>query len=739
MGDLRVGPEAQWIGLPNGGRIELHTRRALRQIVAAIVKRHRLEPARRLTADELIEEGWPGERIQPEAASARLRVAISTLRKLGLKEYLWTTGRGYGFHPEVSLTFVGGGPNRTKSRGPTPFLDRFVGREGLLDAIDRAFEAGCRMVTLLGMGGVGKTRLAVEYALSRAGTHGEVAIVELGDCQDESDVLIAVSRSLGLSLEQSPSTDSAAAQIGQLLAHRGDVLFVVDSAEGAIDVAVPLISGWLREAAGCRVLATSRERLKVPTERAIPVSPLDPSEGLTLFKSRVDENAPVPLNWESSLDAAAELVARLEGIPLALELAAARARTMSIPQIRDRLNARLDMRTGDRTASPKAETLRACIAWSWERLTDFEKSVLSACSVFRGGFSLDGGEAVASTSDSEAIRPIDEALQSVVDQSMLLVTRSASSDAPRFRMYDTIRAYVQDMATCDVGVARERHAQYYGALGSQLVADLPTRSDALQELHLEAENLRTALRWSRQKHPDLTVRVAMALHGLYRREGLVEAHGAVLDVAEAAAESIADDQPRAEVAYARGMFLSARRRWIEAEIILRAATDLDSNAQLSGLIAAALAKTVWRQGRFEEAAGSLDDVLTRPSAADADYLRAELLLARAICAIEWGRFDEADEFLQEATGICGESTPLQRRILATLGVMRANQGRHDDAIPLYERAAVAAEESGDIAAHARILGNLGNAHLRLRGWVEAERAYARSPSRITPRTPAVSF
>ncbi|CUW31341.1 ATP-binding protein [Streptomyces reticuli] len=309
-------------------------------------------------------------------------------------------------------------------------LTRFVGREAELSRIDRAL-ADSRLVTLTGPGGVGKTRLALEAARTRAGTPPDVCLVELAPLADGARIPYAVLAALGVRDGfRSPATDA----LDRLLAVLADreVLVVLDNCEHLVDAAARTVALLLGACPGVRVLATSRESLGITGELLVPVPPLPEEPAVRLLRDRAravrpdfDDHARVP-----------EICRALDGLPLAIELAAARLRTLSVEELADRLHDRFRvLARGDRAKAPRHRTLRAVVEWSWELLDAEERDLASRLTVFAGGATLDAVAAVCGVPYPE------DPLASLVEKSFLEV-----SDG-RYRMLETIRTFAAESLT----------------------------------------------------------------------------------------------------------------------------------------------------------------------------------------------------------------------------------------------------------------------------------------------------
>ncbi|MFJ4525127.1 ATP-binding protein [Streptomyces sp. NPDC088810] len=381
-------------------------------------------------------------------------------------------------------------------------LTRFVGREAELARIDRAL-AGSRLVTLTGPGGVGKTRLALEAARARTGAG--VCLVELAPLADGARIPYAVLAALGVRDGfRSPATDA----LDRLLAALADreVLLVLDNCEHLVEAAARTAALLLGACPGVRVLATSRESLGITGEVLVPVPPLpeEPAVRLLLDRARAvrpdfDGHARVP-----------EICRALDGLPLAIELAAARLRTLSVDELAGRLHDRFRVLTrGDRAKAPRHRTLRAVVEWSWELLDAGERDLASRLTVFAGGATLDAVAAVCGVPYPE------DPLASLVEKSFLEI-----SDG-RYRMLETIRAFAAEALTSPREL-RAAHAAYFLRLAEEAEPLLRGGDQLpwLERLAAEQENLDAALRYLTETAPGDALRLTAALTWFRRLRGL---------------------------------------------------------------------------------------------------------------------------------------------------------------------------------------------------------------------------
>ncbi len=380
-----------------------------------------------------------------------------------------------------------------------PRLTSFVGREPELDAI-RSTLHRARLVTLTGPGGSGKTRLAEEAAAGLP----QAWLVELAPLDRPEAVPGAVVSALGLretvllASDLAVPQDDPVALLVEYCAPRSELL-ILDNCEHVIGAAAALAETLLTRCPGLTILATSREPLGVPGEQVRPVEPLLPDQAHRLFRERaaaVRPDAAAALR-ERDEQAVAEICRRLDGLPLAIELAAARLRLLTPRQIADRLDDRFRLLTsGSRTVLPRQQTLRAVVDWSWDLLDAPERTLLRELSVFAGGWDLDAAEAVCTG-------PVADLVGALVDKSLVVAAPAPpgpdGTEGMRFRMLETIHEYATERAA-EVPHARvaaeRRHRAWVRALTERADSKLRTAEQLpwIARLETELDNIRAATR-----------------------------------------------------------------------------------------------------------------------------------------------------------------------------------------------------------------------------------------------------
>ncbi|MCB5181079.1 AfsR/SARP family transcriptional regulator [Streptomyces antimicrobicus] len=559
--DARRGRLTAAVALGRAGRV-------LPELTALCAERPLDEPLQALRIRALRDTGRPAEALAAyDAVRRRLGDRLGTdpgpeLRELHA-ELLRAGAQAGPRHPAAAAAAVpepATAPAQVQAAAPEPAaaaapeppaapagnlrarLTSFVGREDDIRVIGGDL-ARARLVTLLGPGGAGKTRLSQEaaeaHARAGAGWPDGVWFVELAPVEDPEDVPQAALAAVGArdtklrgaaSEELRVLADLAADTdpLHRLVEHCGRrrMLVVLDNCEHLVAAAARLAEELLARCPGVQVLATSREPLGVPGEFLRPVEPLPPEPAVRLFADRGAAARP-GFRVDEDLTAVREICRRLDGLPLAIELAAARLRLLSPRQIADRLDDRFRLLTsGSRTVLPRQQTLRAVVDWSWDLLDEGERTVLRRLSVFAGGCSLAAAEAVCADARLDAL-DVDALLGSLVDKSLVVATPgdgpdgdgpgdggpgdggpchdgpcrdgAGGEDGMRFRLLETVAEYAAARLTeagDDKEATERRHLTYYRELARTSEPQLRGRHQraADRRLSAEYENLRTALR-----------------------------------------------------------------------------------------------------------------------------------------------------------------------------------------------------------------------------------------------------
>jgi predicted ATPase/DNA-binding CsgD family transcriptional regulator len=453
-----------------------------------------------------------GRRTYEADFNSPYRYALAHVISLGLsalRRYRWNCRSGtyrrlrrLAGPSTVLLTMAR--PMRRSGNLPTEATS-FIGRRSELAELRKKLTAA-RLVSLVGPGGVGKTRLAIRAATDLArGFRDGAWLVELADVRDSALVSNAVLGALDL------RNQTATAPHALLLAYLWDkeLLLVVDNCEHLLEAAALLVTEIVRAAPGVRVIATSREPLSVTDEHVLPIPPLDlppvhaaesldqvrQNEAVSLFTDRAAAASGTFELTASNQAAVVDLCRRLDGLPLAIELAAVRTRVLAVEQIRDRLTDRFALLTGgSRAALPRHQTLRTTIDWSHDLLDAGERRLLRQLCVFAGKFTLEAIDSLCPAEDSAPANPLDM-LSSLVDKS--LVIKEDVKSRARYRLHETMRDYarVRLREAGEEEVAELRCTAYYVARCGALAAEARYRlPEWLEWMDLEIDNVREVLR-----------------------------------------------------------------------------------------------------------------------------------------------------------------------------------------------------------------------------------------------------
>ncbi len=504
-------------------------------------------------------------------------------------------------------------------------LTSFVGRERQLEEAKRLL-ASSPLLTLTGPGGVGKTRIALQLAGELLGELPDGAwLVDFGVLSDPDFLAPAVASALGLA--EQPGRPLLATIHDHLRSM--ELLLVLDNCEHVVAAAAELADSLLRGASSVRIVATSREALGISGEalfpvpslalpeqdRSLPLEQLTAFEAIRLFADRASAVLPSFELTASSAAAVAQICRRLDGIPLALELAAARVRSLSVEQIAARLDDRFRLLAGgSRAAVPRHQALRATVDWSFELLSDPERATWRRLSVFAGGFSLEAAEAICSGETVDEADVLD-LLSRLVEKS-LVVSESMPGEA-RFRLLETIRQYAREklMDSAEAGDALRRHRDWYLSVVTRIEPQFfgPRQGSGLAELDREHDNVRAALEWSADEPGEAAagLRLAAALWRFWEIRGHVEEGLAWLErmLAASSGESLTARSSALTgagvLAFMQGDYDAAFAFHEESLVLHRQV----GNPQSQAYAANNLANAAVQQGDYERARGLSEESL----------------------------------------------------------------------------------------------------------------------------------
>ncbi len=569
-------------------------------------------------------------------------------------------------------------------------VSAFIGREAELAEVRRLVSTS-RLVTLTGTGGAGKTRLALQVAAGLLDGSGDgVWFADLAPLQDPDLVAVTVANVLGIRQEPGrPVLHTLAEAIGQ-----GHLLVLLDNCEHVIGACAKLADALLRGCPDITLLATSREPLGIDGERVHRVpsmgTPADGddvnaiviTEAVRLFIDRAAQHG-VSLAWdEPTARVAGRICRRLDGIPLAIELAAARLRVMPAAELDARLDQRFSLLTGgSRTALPRQQTLRALVDWSWDLLNAAERQLLARLSVFAGGFDLAAAEAVTCGPDLPPEEVVGH-LGALVDKSLVQFEGTGAGPV-RYRLLETVRQYaagqLQALGPEAADAARIAHRDHYLALAEAAAPQLVAHDQAqwLDRLDLELGNLRVAIAFSlTQANPAPGLRLAASLRRFWKVRGhateAVDALRALLELPAALGASL----PRAQA--------------------LACAAHLLEQA-----------------GSYAAAEAYCDEALAIARDADDEYLIADLLEILGYVLLRQGQHGAGLPLIEEALDLARrlQDPHLTGRLVSTQSYARDLAGDHAGAARDLAESLRLFRQAGDQVQVGTELGNLGNTEL----------------------------
>ena len=565
-------------------------------------------------------------------------------------------------------------------------VSSFIGREAELAAV-RALVGGSRLVTLTGAGGAGKTRLGLQVAAGLLDEAGDgVWFADLAPLADPDLVAVTVADVLGIRQEPGrPVLDTLVAVVGAR-----HLLVLLDNCEHVIGACAKVADALLRGCPNLALLATSREPLGIDGERVYRVPPMrTPSDGddagairaseaVQLLEDRAAAQG-VPLAWdEPAAGVAGRICRRLDGIPLAIELAAARLRGMPAAELEARLDERFAILTGgSRAALPRQQTLRAMVDWSWELLNPAEQAVLARLSVFAGGFGLAVAEAVAAGEDVPAGEILGH-LGALVDKSLVQFDHAGSGPG-RYRLLETVRHYaagqLDALGPAAAGAARIAHRDYYAALAEAAAPQLVAGDQAawMGRLDAELDNLRAAIAFSlTQADPAPGLRLAASLRAFWLARGHAAEGVGVLQALLEAPAAQAATLPRA-------------------------------------LALAAAARLLQHTGGYSIAEDFCEEAQAIARALGDEHLVADLLALRGLVLVRQGHRDAALPLIEQGLDLARRlgQVHLTARLLSARAYAMYAEGDHAGAARETAEALRLFRQAGDRLRVGALLGNLG--------------------------------
>ena len=563
-------------------------------------------------------------------------------------------------------------------------LTSFVGRDSELAAVAKAL-AQARVVTLTGVGGVGKTRLALQTAAELLPNFPDGAwLCELASVGDPGGVGAAMAAVFGVKI--SPVRSPTETLVEVLGSKR--LLLVVDNCEHLLDAVAKLIRELARQCPGLAILATSREGLAIDGERIVPIPSLAPpspdaevsivgqSDAVRLFVDRAAATKAGFALTQENAGSVAEICRRLDGIPLALELAAARVVAISPSELARRLNQRFELLAGGRRGAVKRhQTLRAAIDWSYALLSKHEQRMLGRLSVFAGGWTLEAAEAVT-IGDGIGLNRVLDYLTSLVRQSLVIADDLGAGET-RFRLLETIREYAEERLQQQGEVAdiRSRHAQYFAGWTEAASHGLrsPDEASWIRRVAQAQGNLKVALAWAIESD-DADVALHLLAPAKLMPMNDLPVTSALGSMAEAVLElSGAPDLPR----FVDGLLVAADHAWSRGDL-----------------------------ARADHLCDQAEDAGRRLGTPPDGYIFGQ----RGVTALSAGRINDAKNMLAKALAITranGDAIEVAE-VLSMLASLRARDGDVSSAVADADDGLIVARHSGNPSAIADCAYRLGS-------------------------------
>lgn len=582
--------------------------------------------------------------------------------------------------------------------------DSFVGRSAAMQEIADLFLRGARLVSVVGMGGIGKTRLATRFAKSWLGEFpGGAWFCDLSQATTKDGILFAVSQGLDVPLGKSdPPT-----QLADAIRGRGRCLIVLDNFEQVVGHAQGTVTQWLERTPEARFLVTTRERMGVPGEHVLWLDVLGDDEAATLFVQRANEVWPLASAVTDQGAAIGKLVHLLDGLPLAIELAAARLGVFSPQALLARIGKRFELLASREGRLGRQATLRAAFDWSWDLLAPQERYVLAQTSVFAGGFSLDSAEEILNADYGNEPAEIVDIVQSLIDKSFI---RRASME--RLYLLESVREYAAEkldrwtepLEAGPIGVraaAERRHCEHFARL-----ALARTSEDAVH-----AENIAVACRRAIAiADSELAARACanawsiLSFRGPYRVAlDLIESALAMPSLSTRTAITLLNMHGRCllvsgNTSLARTQLNAARDLAAREESLKDEVDALTCLAELNAV-----------EGRMEDAKSQYERAIHLASGLENETYRFAALNGLGVYFNRSGRFAEARAMFQRAFDSAEASNDRRWQLVAlsNLGPVAANLGDRAEAKTCYDGAIAFARDLGDSVAEGNLLCNSG--------------------------------
>jgi non-specific serine/threonine protein kinase len=664
--------------------------------------------------EELLALVWPNVVVEEN----NLEVQVSALRKvLGSGAIATIPRRGYRF----TLEETGAGTVAFVRNGnlPSP-ITSFVGRERQLAEVTTLLSRS-RIVTLTGVGGIGKTRLSLQVAAAVRNQYRDgVWLVELASIRDGSLVPKTVAQALGVREEGGKTLTRTLCNHFE----NRHVLVVLDNCEHLLEACAQLTSAILGATAGTVIIATSREALRIGGEQVYPLAPMELPDGtastaaayqnetVQLFVERARRQRPAFELTAERTAAVIRLCAHLDGIPLAVELAAARMSSLSVEELCARIDDRFRLLTqGMRSSLPRQQTLRATLDWSHDLLDEKERTLFRRLAVFSGGWFIEAAEAVCAAAPLEKVDILGIVI-ALADKSLVLAEDDTAGT--RYRMLETVREYSKHrlMEAAESEQAGARHLAYFTALAEDASAGVKSARQraCLDRLSVEHDNLRSALSHARATNPSAGLPLASALAGFWRVRGHLDEGRAWLSEF-IAAEPEAAAGVRAGALAELGALIERQSDYNACEPLLEESLSLYRRSDDRGGVSKVLAtmgNLARGRGRYPEAVALFAESLAVARGLGQSWEVASLLESLASVAFLQADRDKASALYDESLAIrrqLGDQRGIAQ-VVNGLGAVAFAQGKYAKSHALFSESLALRHELRDQHGIAQALHNL---------------------------------
>jgi predicted ATPase/DNA-binding winged helix-turn-helix (wHTH) protein len=707
---------------------------------------------RTIPREELLVEVWGF------SASSMTRAVDNMVRKLRSKLeqnpknpiHIHTVhGEGYRFEPLAEapakplVTTELESPTKTPHNLETDWTP-LLGRKREVDRIVEAFQSGRRLVTLIGPSGMGKTRLATTIGrkLFSEQVRTSAWMIELADIRSELSLLDALARALHLEATTSPHIEN----ICRAIANRNAVILILDNVEQMTEVVANTLFRLQSSAPNAQFLVTSQHKLGLPGEMVVKLGPLSLEASRSLFLQRMEDagifdEAPAPAG--RSLDT---LLERLEGIPLALELAASRMSILSIDQLIRRFDEHLDLLKQTKTLrGTRHDSLRAAISWSWSLLTEIEQRVLAYCAIFQGGFAVDAAEALVQHAGPQT--SVAGILRQLADKSLLFIRTTPSPGSERqLVLFQAVKTYAVEYLQ-DLNETRNALRAHLKYMAEKSMRTHESLEDSI--LRYDQENMIQAVQTAREEDSESICKLALGLSRMVKQSTPIDVAATVLDEA---IQSFPESPLINDLKTERVAAYISLGEWKKTETLLQEVEQAVAAEPIRDVhihLAIQQAESLRQQSKLRDAQTLLGEVRNRLPEQFSPILLARIELARAnmtlhlgdaksalamvhallpahqypvatrsavlrcqaTALISLGRLKEALTCFEEASLLTAAKGTLRSELLGMRAWCAAELGNHSESIPLAKEAITEARESGSPMLEAFMCSRLAHCWL----------------------------